>query len=748
GGGGFGFDVPDFDEAVAAGGGDLGPSTTVGAAVGAVGGGGREPDDFEDAIRVPFEGSETAVILMAPSAAPAAKSVPVWSTADVTVGVTCGLIVRCSSAVKAPSADRRRYVRTAREREQGRSAFEPLEQSQSIEEQLDFIAQHDLGADSFDPNESCTQSTSSQTGSLGDHTQQYDDRGYPCDPGAQARASQMRQAQNDVLAAVGVVKRRDDRAKEARSVVDKIAAERMKLEDIVGTTLDVNFLALFFCATWWFENLRLRFMTFPYPLDLSSFDIFEIERRCLGNYAFFMAGLPAYVFYHLAIEGVEQCVDLSTKHVMRLLIATVQSRAQRNRYTNYISNLGTASKVAARFFLSPVLMYSRLQRVCLIPALPIIPHWTSLIPFNKASPFQLFPKPTASPGPGLRNWTWSMLAFPTTIYLILFVIDYMDEFVIPELPEADLIAPTTYQKKAEDPANSMPRSPFRGKYEKFVDPRLFERICDLRDHFLQAVGWMERPRRLVLRKAHAPSTSIPPTLPSPPALPPNLNVGIGDVESTSSSSPATSAYTEALENQSPFGGSSQDPALEALDLPTARDMPAFDGQRDGSRISSRISSRSSSRSSSGRRTGTVQRLSELSLGPAMFLATLVDSSIMECVFAPVEAMMARSLSGAFLSATSGLNAEQQVNARATREELYPVMANPVVGGMLGLFGAGRRFGLQGSVGRVDRLWAIGVYVGRIGLTWAAQTSLSLSIWGVQWATVRTIGKMFFGWGRL
>ncbi|KAL9095617.1 MAG: hypothetical protein Q9165_002049 [Trypethelium subeluteriae] len=336
-----------------------------------------------------------------------------------------------------------------------------------------------------------------------------------------------------------------------------------------------------------------------------------------------------------------------------------------------------------------------------------------------------------------------MLVFPTTIYLILFVIDYMDEFVIPELPEADLIAPTTYPKKTKDPADIMSERSVLGKSEGFAVHRLFKRISDLRNHFLQAVGWMNRPHTLVLPKAHAPSTSIPPTRPLSPAWSPDMFSVIAGAASVSSS-PAASAYTEALENQSPIGRSNQDPALEPLALPGPQTPLAFDGQHNDSRTSSR----SSRRSSIARCKGTMQRLSELSLGPAMFLATLVDSSIMECIFAPVEAMMARSLSGAFLSATTGLNAEQQANAQAMREEIYPVMAGPVVGGMLGLFGAGRVFGFQGSIGRMDRLWALGVYVGRIGLTWAAQISLSLGIWGVQWAIVRMIGKKFFGWGRL
>ena len=93
-----------------------------------------------------------------------------------------------------------------------------------------------------------------------EYVQQYDERGYPCNPEARARASQLRQAQNDILAAVGVVRRRDDRAKEDRSLAAKIAEDRQKLEDIVGTYVDINALGLLICTTWWFESIRLRFL--------------------------------------------------------------------------------------------------------------------------------------------------------------------------------------------------------------------------------------------------------------------------------------------------------------------------------------------------------------------------------------------------------------------------------------------------------------------------------------------------------
>ena len=93
-----------------------------------------------------------------------------------------------------------------------------------------------------------------------EHVQQYDGRGYPCNPVAQTRASQLRRAQNDVLAAVGVVKRKDDKEREERSSAAKAKSDRLNLEDTVGASIDVSVLGLLICSTWWLESFRLRFM--------------------------------------------------------------------------------------------------------------------------------------------------------------------------------------------------------------------------------------------------------------------------------------------------------------------------------------------------------------------------------------------------------------------------------------------------------------------------------------------------------
>lgn len=73
---------------------------------------------------------------------------------------------------------------------------------------------------------------------------------------------------------------------------------------------------------------------------MPTFNILHSERRILGNFAFFVAGLPARAFYYLLLEGLDTCTEMLLVPLDRLLIATVQSLAQRNRYKTYIAKFG------------------------------------------------------------------------------------------------------------------------------------------------------------------------------------------------------------------------------------------------------------------------------------------------------------------------------------------------------------------------------------------------------------------------
>lgn len=357
-------------------------------------------------------------------------------------------------------------------------------------------------------------------------------------------------------------------------------------------------------------------------------------------------------------------------------------------------------------------MYSNLQRLHLIPASPKLPYWRSLIPFSRSSPFQLLPNPTKFAGKDLRSWMWSLLLFPTTIYLVLLAFNYIDEFSFTELPRPAIVKPTNKDSVVKDLAISRIAMAKPSGVSERLKMQFLAGVCRVRYRFLQALGWTKSPPRRLrrLRKTHQPSSSVPPT----------DTDDNGDGTHTPSSE-AISAYTDALETHTQHD---PDTTISSGDFADAGTLEVHEGN------------------------GRIQRISDLSLAPAEILSSQVDATLMEWAFAPLEAITMRCLALAFLSATARLTTQQQASAGSIKKTVHSTLLGPVVGGVLGLLGATRGIDLENNDGRMNRLWRIGVYLGRIGLTWTAQTAVGLSLWGLEWAIVRTVGKRVFGWGTL
>ncbi|KAI9695756.1 MAG: hypothetical protein M1820_008428 [Bogoriella megaspora] len=146
----------------------------------------------------------------------------------------------------------------------GRNAFEPLQESESESEPGSSENHHDDSdepsrhAQEQNPVESELSDPDQCFTRLQPHVQQYDQRGYPTNPASEAHARQVRRAYNDVLASVGVVKRKDDEKKEAFATATQRAAELTEVENLVGSLVTAtSFMGSFF-SIWAFKNLRLR----------------------------------------------------------------------------------------------------------------------------------------------------------------------------------------------------------------------------------------------------------------------------------------------------------------------------------------------------------------------------------------------------------------------------------------------------------------------------------------------------------
>jgi hypothetical protein len=97
-----------------------------------------------------------------------------------------------------------------------------------------------------------TQSTSSQQ-----YIQQYDERGNPINPRAHEHGRRLREAQNDVLASIGVVERRHSPSQELPASYEE-HLQQLDDEEQAGNGRDlVSILSKSVC-TWWIGSLRER----------------------------------------------------------------------------------------------------------------------------------------------------------------------------------------------------------------------------------------------------------------------------------------------------------------------------------------------------------------------------------------------------------------------------------------------------------------------------------------------------------
>ena len=96
------------------------------------------------------------------------------------------------------------------------------------------------------------------------YEQAYDERGHPINPRSREHGRALREAQNDVLAAIGVVERRlstSSSLEDLPSLKRRIERlERLETEDSVGNTIALVSALSENISTWWVGCLRDRIL--------------------------------------------------------------------------------------------------------------------------------------------------------------------------------------------------------------------------------------------------------------------------------------------------------------------------------------------------------------------------------------------------------------------------------------------------------------------------------------------------------
>ncbi|KAJ4380135.1 hypothetical protein N0V86_004444 [Didymella sp. IMI 355093] len=255
----------------------------------------------------------------------------------------------------------------------GRSAFEPTEEVIESDQYIQLAA-----SQSDEPLPERYREAKANN-----YIQLYDERGNPINPRAHAYSKQLRDAQNDVLASVGVVERRRSPAERLPGSYEE-RLDELESEETVGNALALTSTVVENLCTWWIGTIRDRLLTFRIPDAIPFLQVVASERAASGNsiaYTGFTSRLVSTIGIQACVYGayVYQPVD-------RLIQLTRASSRTRRFVRRSRSVLTFGFRLGLEVLFYPLSYHANLQRLGLLPARPLLPFWKSFIPFSPSSP--------------------------------------------------------------------------------------------------------------------------------------------------------------------------------------------------------------------------------------------------------------------------------------------------------------------------------------------------------------------------
>ncbi|KAF2810453.1 uncharacterized protein BDZ99DRAFT_520522 [Mytilinidion resinicola] len=287
----------------------------------------------------------------------------------------------------------------------GRSAFEVQDQS---------------GLQALQNSHPQTAESEPLTTPINYYVQQYDERGHPVNPASREQGRILREAQNDVLAAIGVVERRtlplsEDDIQLLCKKIDIL--DTMESENNAGDLVAaVSTLADVLC-TWWIGSLRDRILTFQMLPGMHFSNLVCAQYQSAGFWTFFCTGLPAHILWSSAYQTTTSLVG-SLRLIDRFLLWNQPSRRTRRLIRRWKPTINEIFQGVAKVAFFPLYYYSSLQRLHLVPIRPFLPPLESFIPFMPASPIQRVPVPSTFTRESVTTFAVSLLASPLLLFLV------------------------------------------------------------------------------------------------------------------------------------------------------------------------------------------------------------------------------------------------------------------------------------------------------------------------------------------
>lgn len=137
------------------------------------------------------------------------------------------------------------------------------------------------------------------------YIQLYDERGNPINPRSHAYGKTLRDAQNDVLASVGVVERRRSPSEGLPGSYEE-RLEELESEETAGNSLAITSTVMENLCTWWIGTIRDRVLTFRIPNAIPFLQVGASERTASGYsiaYTGFTSRLVSTIGIQAAVYG-------------------------------------------------------------------------------------------------------------------------------------------------------------------------------------------------------------------------------------------------------------------------------------------------------------------------------------------------------------------------------------------------------------------------------------------------------------
>ncbi|OCL04982.1 hypothetical protein AOQ84DRAFT_356161 [Glonium stellatum] len=589
------------------------------------------------------------------------------------------------------------------------------------------------------------------------YEQVYDERGHPINPGSREHGRALREAQNDVLAAIGVVERRLSTSSEdlpsRKRRIEKL--ERLETEDSVGNTIAfVSALSENIC-TWWVGCLRDRILVLHTPANASFAQILSSQYQSSSFWAFFFAGFPAQFLSTIAVQA-SIYAGLVLRPLDHILLWAQSPRRTRRFFQRWKPWINQCFRLFVEIAFYPLFYHAGLQRLHLIPPRPYLPPLGSFIPFTPLSPIQGIPLPISFSGEAILACSRSFLHSPL---VLLCLEQYMERWVYSTVYEA--IESSTIQPSNPDlvsPDDSLKRRAamilgLRRKTPAAIRNAINRLLAFVQwgypfqpaGHIVHSTRLDTRSNRQSIREqrgievAGQQLTNLSPLdipLAHAEAFVQQDIHGMAEIgtatilnEPSGPLSPISHTASEASQNvmDPTVRITSRDAAEGIVELEVR--LPHITSPPAEAPISNTTAPDPDEDPfadyTDERQQWVFHRVTHLSMEPGQMLGAILKSQMVTWATLPLRIVGLRMMASHFLAT------HPQVSLDLGR---MLIKSSP--------------FGLWPACTSQIGLRSAGVLAGRVALCGAIEMAVDLSLWGCQWVCVTWIGKRYFNWGKL